>query len=335
MSQSKKSFSKNIYKIFKKNTNGNKMKPIEIAYDNFWDDFNPLTCLITKLLQSRYDVRIIPLSQVTSKTDLCIIGCHTLFFDRLPCKTLYFTGENDFPDFNKYDYAIGHATLSYNRYFRCPLWIFNNSDKIKTSLSVRGSLSDELYNRKFCSFVVSNNTCALPQRTTLFNKINEYSHVDSAGAYLNNVGGKTVDDKILYISRYRFNIASENSIVNGYVTEKIFDAFSANTIPIYLGAPDVNIDFNEDSFINVGRYTSYSEVLKRIHEINSNKDLYLEMLNTPFIADPNYVDDLLCNMTDFLKNIIEYGKIYNHKYGRIGLVNLHYEKIVNPTLLGQ
>ena len=41
--------------------------------------------------------------------------------------------------------------------------------------------------------------------------------------------------KLKIISNHKFNIAFENSSYPGYVTEKITDAFIANTIPIYWG----------------------------------------------------------------------------------------------------
>ena len=37
------------------------------------------------------------------------------------------------------------------------------------------------------------------------------------------------------ISQYMFNLAFENSIEDGYVTEKPFDALMAGTVPVYLG----------------------------------------------------------------------------------------------------
>eukprot|EP01039_Chlorochromonas_danica_P006314 gene6314-6963_t len=40
------------------------------------------------------------------------------------------------------------------------------------------------------------------------------------------------------IGRYMFNLAFENSIEDGYVTEKPFDALQSGTVPIYLGDPN-------------------------------------------------------------------------------------------------
>lgn len=51
-----------------------------------------------------------------------------------------------------------------------------------------------------------------------------------------SMGGRT---KVEAISQYTHHLAFENSIADGYVTEKIWDAISARTIPIYSGATDV------------------------------------------------------------------------------------------------
>lgn len=43
------------------------------------------------------------------------------------------------------------------------------------------------------------------------------------------------------LSRYKFNFCLENSTgLNGYISEKIFDCFYSNTVPVYMGAPDIN-----------------------------------------------------------------------------------------------
>ena len=43
------------------------------------------------------------------------------------------------------------------------------------------------------------------------------------------------DRKEEYLRQYRFNLCPENSLGEGYITEKLFDSISAGCIPIYWG----------------------------------------------------------------------------------------------------
>ncbi len=67
--------------------------------------------------------------------------------------------------------------------------------------------------------------------------------IDSYGKYLRN--RELADDtgwgtKMRVISGYRYTLAFENSIAPDYVTEKFFQPLVAGSIPVYLGAPNVD-----------------------------------------------------------------------------------------------
>ena len=66
--------------------------------------------------------------------------------------------------------------------------------------------------------------------------------VDSFGAQLNTAGPIPDDDggsatKVALLRRYRFTLAFENAIDDGYVTEKLYQPLLAGSVPVYLGAP--------------------------------------------------------------------------------------------------
>lgn len=67
--------------------------------------------------------------------------------------------------------------------------------------------------------------------------------------------GNPWDWKACVLPYFRFHLAFENSNVQDYVTEKLFMAFHANTVPIYWGAPNVD-EFLPDphSIINLDRF---------------------------------------------------------------------------------
>ena len=66
-----------------------------------------------------------------------------------------------------------------------------------------------------------------------------------------------VESKAETMSRYTFAITYENMVLDGWINEKIFDAFVVGTIPIYLGAPDVTEYIPEDCFIDPRRFSDY------------------------------------------------------------------------------
>jgi hypothetical protein len=70
----------------------------------------------------------------------------------------------------------------------------------------------------------------------------------------------TVDDKINLLKRYKFNLCFENVRYPGYITEKIFDAMIANTIPVYFGAPDIADFVPYEAFIDASVFSDFEEL---------------------------------------------------------------------------
>ncbi len=104
---------------------------------------------------------------------------------------------------------------------------------------------------------------------------------------------------------YKFAIVYENAVFPGYLTEKIFDAFFAGCVPVYLGAPNVLDHIPAEAFID-RRNFSDNEALYR-HLIGMSDQEYLghikaieEFVNgeriKPFSAD-HYIDT-------FVKHIV-------------------------------
>lgn len=233
--------------------------------------------------------------------------------------TILFTGENISPDFNIFDYAIGFDDLKFgDRYIRLPLYCFYpdfdslcNGDTLPKSY-------DMMANRKFCSFVVSNGNGSDPIRTEFFKELSKYKKVDSAGRYMNNMGGGYLEDKRSFISEYKFNIAFENSAVLGYTTEKIMEPMAVNSIPIYWGNKDVVKDFNTESFVNLHDYSSIAECISYIIELDQNDEKYLSMLKRPWFNPDNNNFDYKTRLCSFFENIINKPvseRKYTSKYG--------------------
>jgi alpha-1,3-fucosyltransferase 10 len=62
--------------------------------------------------------------------------------------------------------------------------------------------------------------------------------------------------KLATLAQYPFALAFENACEPDYVTEKIFDAYWAGAIPVYLGAPNIADFVPQGSFIDASRYAN-------------------------------------------------------------------------------
>ena len=82
------------------------------------------------------------------------------------------------------------------------------------------------------------------------------------------------DNKIETISNYKFTVCFENTQYEGYVTEKMIDCFIAGTIPVYLGAPDVEEFVPKDCFIQYDEFNSLEELEKYLKESNERQLRY-------------------------------------------------------------
>ena len=85
-----------------------------------------------------------------------------------------------------------------------------------------------------------------------------------------------------FIKDYKFVISFENSSWPGYTTEKLIEPMFADTIPIYWGNPQVGIDFNTKSFVNVNDFPSYEAAINHIIELDKNDEQYLAMAMQPW-----------------------------------------------------
>ena len=73
---------------------------------------------------------------------------------------------------------------------------------------------------------------------------------------------------------YKFHAAFENGNVTDYVTEKVYIALAAGTVPIYLGAPNI-VDFVPNgSIINVADYASTDALAEHLKNCMKNETLY-------------------------------------------------------------
>lgn len=128
------------------------------------------------------------------------------------------------------------------------------------------------------------------------------------GTYLNNMpDGKAISraEKYAQQKRCKFTLCFESTSYQDFCTEKIVDAFVADTIPIYYGDPHIGNLFNTQAFINCADYSSYEEILHRIKELDENDEEYIRVMRQPIYIKPEMVSVHYEELKMFLYNIFD------------------------------
>lgn len=101
--------------------------------------------------------------------------------------------------------------------------------------------------------------------------------VHSYGKLFNNrtmEADEGVISKGRMMATYKFTIAFENAIAKDYVTEKFFHPLIVGSIPVYLGAPNIE-DFApaDHCYINVNDFASPRELADYLLRLNDDEEL--------------------------------------------------------------
>jgi hypothetical protein len=112
-----------------------------------------------------------------------------------------------------------------------------------------------------------------------------YGHAWEKKGYKNYRG--TPPDKFATLKNYRFSICYENMRdVKGYITEKIFDSFSAGNVPIYWGASNVTDYIPKNCFIDRRDFADLSELYDYIRNMDkATFETYLENIQAYLQSD--------------------------------------------------
>lgn len=92
------------------------------------------------------------------------------------------------------------------------------------------------------------------------------------------------DDNVRHFRPYRFALVMENSKIDGYITEKIINAFLAGTVPIWYGTREVFRVFNHKAFVYYDPVYAQT-ALDKVAYLESNRTAYEDMLQQSILAD--------------------------------------------------
>lgn len=135
----------------------------------------------------------------------------------------------------------------------------------------------------------------LPHRDKLAEDFLSLVPHHSFGKCLNNVGGPDMalsmypvcsnngngsphwwDHLHCAMSHYKFVLAIENTKTESYVTEKLFYALEAGSVPIYFGAPNVWDFIPPNSAIDASKFSSLKELASYVKALANDPVAYAE-----------------------------------------------------------
>lgn len=295
---------------------------IKILFTDQPYGFQPQKNYIFRALKKRFDVVF------SNQPEFVFYGPFGTDFLRYHgAVRIFMASEPVYPNFNDCDYAIGTLDLTVpGRYFKAPPYTDYGEDELWEAMLRRHTADPATSDRKFCNFIYSNATNGegAQKRIDFCRMLTAYKTVDCPGKVMNNMRSKLDDrykqmkrgneqgfndkwvwSKLEFLKNYKFTIAFENTCLPGWTTEKLIHPFMASSIPIYWGDPDVGRYFNEKAFINANS-GDFEAVIRRVRELDTDRDAYLEMLAQPPLASTyplHWKDDL----ETFLSEIIQRG----------------------------
>ena len=156
----------------------------------------------------------------------------------------------------------------------------------------RNMVSKPLASR-FCAYLAHN---PIPHREAFFDALSLEAEkhgkcVEALGSCAGSHGGSTlttsrfsnrwIDDAVKLLRPYRFAIAFENENVDGYVTEKLVNAYLAGCIPLYSGSRDAFDIFNRDSFLYLDEFNNWATAARFVMDVAADESRCAKLLSAP------------------------------------------------------
>ena len=95
------------------------------------------------------------------------------------------------------------------------------------------------------------------------------------------------------LSDYKINLCPENIAAQGYITEKIPEAFLSGCIPItYCNPADLALDFNPKAVINLFGLSRWN-MRQKLKEVASDYEVFSKLRSEPLLLDQPTIDPLI------------------------------------------
>ena len=196
---------------------------------------------------------------------------------------------------------------------RFPYWILTTFSPEAEEQQIRDRIREinKAHYEKSNECVLINKHDPAGTRELVYNGVKDILDVKLAGQWRNNTRELWDDfgnDKEAYLRTFKFNICAENNNTKDYVTEKIFDAFMADCIPLYYGAlndPEPGL-INREAVVFWNKEGNNTENREKILELKNNESFYQEFISRPKLlpAATDYVIDRYAKLKEHFARIL-------------------------------
>ena len=118
----------------------------------------------------------------------------------------------------------------------------------------------------------------------------EFKNVDRYGYEIPLPAGYR--NKVNVQKKYMYQLAFENNVSEGYVTEKLLHALVAGGIALYYGDTAAKQDFNPKAFIHFNDEISFNRALEEVNKISSSRKKLRQIFSEPIFQNPPSLNEL-------------------------------------------
>jgi hypothetical protein len=284
-----------------------------VRYLGFWPGFKPENFLLHKIFRNHHEslLRVVgPFLSERQRLFLreCVI--------REPKADYYVTGENCEPEFDIAAKQIGfwRSYSGNNLVLRFPNWMWHldwpeiinqppyerygmrlSIDRLTSPINTFYNRED-LCNRHHRAVIFA--THLREPRDRLYNLVNQAIGCDGFGKAFET---PVLGPKMPLLEEYTICLCPENSLGDGYITEKIPEAFHAGCIPItWCNPEDLAVDFNCEAVINLFGLSD-DEIIKILRRILGDGQFVNSLRSVPLLKRTPSLEPLY----DFLGKSIQ------------------------------
>lgn len=106
------------------------------------------------------------------------------------------------------------------------------------------------------------------------------------------------------LDKYKFYLSFENAICKNYVTEKFFNIFNYDIIPVIFGGANYSSIAPIGTFIDATKYSEPKVLATILLDISNNEEMYKEFLRKKRLFR-SYLDPWMCRLCDALHTKLE------------------------------